>query len=554
MGRGDPRAIDRDRLAVLTLFGAALALRLLHLQQIHAYDPYFHHPSIDEESYHVWARAIAGGDWFGQTQDVLYLGPLYPYLLAPFYAVFGSNLLIPKLLHCVLGAGTCALVYLLGRELFDRRVGAIAGALTAGYAMLVFYGGHLLLENALVPLIVAVVLYTVRSLHDPTLRRWLATGALTGLATLGRENLLLYFAGVLIWMPIALRDRLDVRARLLRAGAFALAFAAFVAPVSARNSWLDGSFVLTNHTGGIVLYTAWHPDATGTYSVPRFMPAEKTGTPEEQRMVYARVAERELGVAYGTMRPSQVSSYWARRALEEIARDPPRTLRLLARKLDLLANRGEVWDIRPLELARDFSWVLRLPLLSFGLIAPLGLAGIALTLSRWRELVPAYGLLAVVVVTCLAFTVLERYRVLAVPLLSMFAAAALVQAYDAWRERRFRALALASLVYLASTGVGHRTIREDDYSMGHFNLANKYVELERWSLAVEQFERAAALRPSKLSFQNNLALSYERAGRPDDARTAWTRVRDLAAAQARPDYVERATRHLRELAGRGGSN
>ena len=74
------------------------------------------------------------------------------------------------------------------------------------------------------------------------------------------------------------------------------------------------------------------------------------------------------------------------------------------------------------ELSRQFSWVLRLPLLGYGTMLPFALLGIAMSAPSWRRLFPLYAMIAVYLATALIFYVLSRYRMPAEPVLIVFAA------------------------------------------------------------------------------------------------------------------------------------
>ena len=58
--------LSRDLEMGTGIFVLALGLRLLHLREIAALDPYFFRPAVDGTIYHDWAQRIAGGDWIGQ--------------------------------------------------------------------------------------------------------------------------------------------------------------------------------------------------------------------------------------------------------------------------------------------------------------------------------------------------------------------------------------------------------------------------------------------------------------------------------------------------------
>ena len=192
--------------------------------------------------------------------------------------------------------------------------------------------------------------------------------------------------------------------------------------------------------------------------------------------------------------------------------------------------------------------VLRLPLISFGFLAPLALLGIVLTGRAWRRLVPLYAMLGTVLATQLIFFVLSRYRMPAVPLLAIFGAAGLVQLLDAVHARRWKRLAGAASLLVAASFVIHQPILREDLSVAYYNLGNRYRDLEQWERAIDAYHESLRRNAGYISAHNNLAIAYERSGaHRAEAIEAWERVRALAVARNLERYVERADRHLRTL-------
>jgi len=547
-GAGPTRA---EWLGVAVLFFFALGLRLLHLAELRAHDPFFELPSVDPRMYHLWALEILGGDWLGDR--VFLNGPLYPYFLAGVYAVAGPSLLAAKAAQCVVGALSCVLVWAVSRRVFDRRVALLAGAITAVYEMLVFYEGTLVVANIQVPLALLGLLLVMRALERPGAGRFAAAGACVGLSVLARPNALLFAAMIAGWTLVALRGDASIGRRLALVGAFVAGTAALVLPVTARNYAVGGDFVLVTWAGGPNLYLGNNPDANGAFRVPRIFPRSMADDPWEQRAIFEAWAERATG---RVLLPSEVSAFWAARAREFVLEHPGRWLRLELRKLALAVNAFEPWNVRSVTMSREFSWVLRLPLVTFGVLAPLAFLGMVLTLAHARRLVPLYALLGSVLGTLLVFFVLSRYRMAAVPVLAIFAAAGLVECFDALRARRLRRIAIAvSLTAVFALGVHcpWRFARED-LSMAYYNLGNRYRDLEQWERAIGSYLESLRRRPSYLSAQNNLAIAYESTGQhDDDAIRIWEAILARARQQELSKYVDRAERRLRALRERAGA-
>src|SRR5262245_17507768 len=68
-------------------------------------------------------RSLATGEGFSPA--IKRRGPLYPLVIGGIYAVFGEQPLLVVLLQCVLFAGTCALVFDIGRRIFNLRAGIV---------------------------------------------------------------------------------------------------------------------------------------------------------------------------------------------------------------------------------------------------------------------------------------------------------------------------------------------------------------------------------------------------------------------------------------------
>jgi 4-amino-4-deoxy-L-arabinose transferase-like glycosyltransferase len=519
---------------------AAAALRVAHLREIAVHDPFFALHDVDSAVYDAWARRILQG--LSPDDGVLFLGPLYAYFMALVYAIGGATPSAVKVAQCALGVASVALVGLLARECFDRRVALVASAIAAGYEMLIFYGGTLLVVNVQVPLVLLLVWMSVRALRDPTPVRWLACGLLCGLCALARQTDLLFATALLAGLLLLHRRSLAAPQLAIRGALLAAGIAVLFAPFTLHNYRATGDFVLVNATGGANLYMGNNPYTDGTWVPPPI--ARRVDNPLAMRAAFTRVAETRAGRA---LAPSEVSAYWAREAVAFIVEQPGRWLALELRKLALFFNAREVWNIRAIAIERDFSAVLRLPLVRFGAVAPLGLLGIALSARRWRALFPLHAMLAVYLAAALVFFVLARYRAACVPILMVFAGHALVWLWDAARARRVRALAAAVIVWAGLIGLTHLPTGSDSLHMAWYNLGNKYLELERWDDAIASFEKSIAIRPGFVSSHNNLAIAYERAGRRDEAIAAWRRMLAWSLEHGEAARAERARRHLAAL-------
>jgi tetratricopeptide (TPR) repeat protein len=537
-----------ERYEILIVCGAVglgLALRLAHFFEIKANDPYFYFPSVDPRVYHEWASRIAAGDIIGD--EVFFLSPLYPYALAVLYKIAGASLYAARLLQLVAGAGSCALVYLLGKRTLGIATGAVAAYVWAIYAPAIFYDGDLLVTAIQTPLNLLLALAIVRASSRRSLASWAIAGALLGLSALARPNVLLLGGLILPWMALSLRGRLPKARILLAAAAFAASTAVIVLPATIRNYAVGDDLVLVSAQGGANFYIGNGPGATGVFRVPAEFPATRADDPDQQRIAYQKVAEAETGAA---LKPSEVSDYWWRRTWSHIASHPGRWCRLLVVKLGLFFNEYEPGSSGDIDTSRAFSRVLRAPLPTFAIVSPLALLGMALAWRRRANAFPLYAMVATYAASLVFFFVLSHYRMPAVPFLVVFAAYAAVWIGERIRARRAAAsaLALAGLVLAICATQPDLVDETGDRFIAHYNLGNKYRQMERYEESIAEYERSIALNPEYISAQYNLALLTERLpGHRDRSIAAWRRVMELGRKARDSAYVERAKRHLERL-------
>ena len=530
-----------EKIGAGAIFALALTLRLLHLREIGLHDPFFELPTTDARLYHQWAIAIADGDWLGE--GVFILAPLYAYFLGLVYAVFGSGIETAMIANALLGALSCVLVVAVGRRLFDRRVALIASAMIAADSTSVFFGGMLAATNLVVPLVLLLVLAAQRAHASPSAVRWFGAGLALGLGALAWQALLLFIPSLLSWPVFSENSSASRRASW---AALALAgVAVAILPVSVRNCAVTDQFALVNTGSGISLYAGNHPNAKGSYGMPRRYSRLVADAPVERRRLFAEVAEQTSGRKLG---PSEISRFWARETLGYISTNPRQWLRHEMRKFGLFWNAAELWNERSPTAERAFSWVRRLPLVSFAVVGPLALLGMGLFALEVRRLYLVYALIEFHLIASLIFSVLARDRMSALPALYLFGAAATCWLWDHFRGRRFRGLVigLAALGFAAS--LVHLPLSRENLAMAYYRLGDRFVQLEQWDEAIEYFGRSLNRDPGAVSTWSHLAVAFEERGDSHrDAVHTWLRVLDLARRQEFHLHAARAERHLREL-------
>ncbi|MFA4947596.1 MAG: hypothetical protein WC674_03690, partial [Candidatus Krumholzibacteriia bacterium] len=216
-------------------------------------------------------------------------------------------------------------------------------------------------------------------------------------------------------------------------------------------------------------------------------------TPEEQSINMEAVASKESG---RTLSQTQVSNFWLRAGLKYIRWNPGACAALVWRKFQFFWNAYERANVENFNFHRRFRGILLLPLLTFGVVAPLGLLGVFLTGRRRKKLWLLYGGILAYLSTALAFYVLARYRLSVVVFLIPFAGAACVELFALARGRRVAELALSLAALGALVFFSNMTVARDTpggVSNYHVRAGNAYVARGDTTRAGEEYRKALEL-------------------------------------------------------------
>jgi 4-amino-4-deoxy-L-arabinose transferase-like glycosyltransferase len=249
---GSPERSPARMLALVV--GVALAIRLVVVAFIFRGlpDPADHFQSFGEEVGWI-ARSIAlhrgfSSPYYPTTGPTALLPPLYPYLLAAVFKVFGiystGSALAILFLNSLFSALTCIPIYFATRISINARAARYAGWAWAIYPFAIYFSAARVWEYSLTSLILTTCFWLALTLDrhsDPA--RWLAVGLLFGLAALSNPAVLSLFP-VLLLLPLwrvyrAMRRitlRGQFRASLVRNGlSTALGVLAVLTPWTVRN-------------------------------------------------------------------------------------------------------------------------------------------------------------------------------------------------------------------------------------------------------------------------------------------------------------------------------
>ncbi len=486
---------------------------------------------VDSYFYHQWALDIIRGNFWGH--EVFFLRPLYPYLLAGVYAVFGTHMLPVQLLQAVLTTASCFLLYLVTCRLFDRRAGIFAAFGFALTGILVFYSGAYL--HVEVTVFLSLLFLWLILVAGNRTWLWILSGVCFGLLVICRPEMLAVLPFILfrLWRG-TLASRFSPLASRRGLVALTVAALAVVAVVPVRNYIVARDPVLFTAHSGINFYIGNNPSADGTWQPPAEFGKGVGFSHETLKRLSTTIDGRDV-------KASAASAYWTRQALRFMTHQPLAYLRLLGRKLLLFLSNYEVPNDYYPETAFAISLPLKLAFVNYGLVLALGFVGMFFAWPRRREAAPAYLFVLGNLFSALLFCVLSRLRAPVIPFLLMFAGYGLGELIDAFRQRKNArvgaGLAVLTLVYFISVIV---PVQRKSYSAQAWTQSgNIYLEQHSYVPAVDAFRRALAALPSYNYSRYCLVLGLAGAGRTADAEAEFLKIERATAGATERNTILR---------------
>jgi 4-amino-4-deoxy-L-arabinose transferase-like glycosyltransferase len=538
--------LHRYKVAFLLVVGLALVLRLIHLYEV-SDTPFFQELHTDPFMYHHWAIEIAQGDWLGGSRPVFYLGPLYPYSLALVYSVFGPSTLAACVVQTVLSALSAGLVYHLGRRLFNPATGLIAGLCAAFYGMFIFYSSLILGATLIIFLDLLMLVLLVSGLHRPAWWKWALAGLCFGLVACARGNVVLFGPVAILAIMVGFGFRCWKK-WLSGSLWLTLAFFAAISPMTLHNWFVGDDLVPLTSNAGANFFIGNNAHSDGLY----MRSARYKGRPmglsvRDQHANFPEVAREELG--RDDLKPSEISSFWVGKAFEEIGSDLGRWLALEGNKLKYILNAYELPNNRNYYFSKRFSVLLQLPLMTYGVLLPLAVAGMVISWQRWREHAVLLAFFIAQVAGLLAFFVLARYRLVVVPVLLVYAAAVIPWVYGELNIRRYWRVGVLAALLAVGYGVVYHRVPHTSYRANFTNLANAYRDLGRPEEALKNYDRTIKRWPDYYYAYLKKGEVLANMGRKDEAREAFDKALSLARKSQDTVHIRRIEARLRKLNG-----
>lgn len=446
----------RPWLVLSGLFFIALAVRGIYFYEL-AQIPYFDTvlPVYDHSNFDQGALSFAGGDGLARSPNNSY-SPLYKYFLGSIYFLFGRNFYVVYGLQFTLGAFGAVLIFLIGKKLFDARVGLLAFAGFSLCSTEIIYEG-IILRAAFITFLGILSFYMLVRLRESSGPLMLIGCALVlSLFFQSRPNTFLCLPVVIFYIHKYVFETWEPRSRLKGWGIFLIPLLLSFIPLLVQCYLVHGRFVFFDSSGPTAFMAGNFLDYPGAgFDLNLLIEFQKTHQLENL---------------------SPVSFIF-----QQIMMDPVGFLKMIWRKLFFYFNDLEGASNLSIYLYLENSKVLPFMLSHFSLFSSLGLMGIVLAVQRREKVFLLYAFLASLILSVVLFHVVSRFRVPTTPFLILFAAYAVGRACTWWSRKECRPIAVFAVVFLA---LFHGLRAPEDFTkvryVDYCNWSSAYLTEEKW--------------------------------------------------------------------------
>jgi Tfp pilus assembly protein PilF len=505
-------------LPIIIIAVVAFSARFIHLETIKD-NPFFNHPIMDEQYHDDWAQEIAEGELMERTP--FYRAPGYLFFLGSIYAIFGQGYYLPRLIGIIIGALSCVFVYLIGKEIFSKKVALLSAFLACFYGMFLYFDAMLLTTNLEVFLCLAGTYWILKWLSSKTNSHLIIAGLFWGLASITRPNFLIFVPVFALYVILTFK-RQSIRERLNPILLLIAAMIPAILIVMLMNILGGRDFVIIAWNGGINFFLGNNAHANGWSATSPQLDATWWGGYRDAIIIAERTLGKELS-------PSQVSGYWSGKGFEYIFSQPLAWLALVVKKLYLLLNTFDISNNQNIQAFKEFSPLLRIPLFSYGLILAFAVWGFARSL-RTKGTILLLLFLTFYSISIVLFFVTARYRVPLVPFLLIYGSHAIFWFIQKIKARRIKEVMLPIIAVAAMAVFFHTDLygtHITDYSNIHVSLGNRFFDRGDYRKASEEYKEALTHNPSNTDAMNALGNTYLMLKRTSTAKELFVRSLEL---------------------------
>ena len=451
----------RNFLILVGLFLIPLSVRFFYLLEL-SQTPFFDTvlKSFDHYNFDLGAQSFAQGDWLAQSPNNTY-SPLYKYFLGVIYYVFGRNFYAIYGIQFVLGALGSVLIFLIGKKLFDARVGFIAFLGFAFYSTEIIYEG-IILRAAFITFLAILSFYLLLRLQESCMPSRLVISALVlSLFFQSRPNTFICLPFIMVFLHKYVFEKWSPAERLKGWALFAVPLCFSFVPLLVQCYMVHGEFVFFDASGPRAFLAGNFIDYPGFGFNPNLL------------LQFQKENNLE------NLSPASF-------VFQQIMNDPFGFMGLYLRKIYFYFNNLEsASNISPY-LYQESSKILPYLLTHFSLFSSLGLIGVVLAIRNKEKIFLLHSYLIAMILSVSVFYVVARFRVPSAPFLILFSAYAVGRVLNGLGQKQYKSVGIIGLVFLSllygfRAPENHTSVRYVDYcNWGYAHmLEEKWFDLEK---------------------------------------------------------------------------
>lgn len=432
------RMENKEVVIVLFFFIFAFLIRLFCFSAFVQSDlfPFIKHS--DSHAYYLWAKDISSGSVIGTTAFMKW--PLYAYLLALFLKIFKDNLAYVYIIQYLWGAFSCVLVYLLGRLFFNRRVGFLSAGLFLLFGLTIFYESLLVYTSLSLWLNLFSLLCLFLLQKNLPKKNVFLLGLLLGFAALAQGSILPFALMAIFWLLSRLKN---FKERFILFGFFSCGLFSVLGLSFFHNLLAEKDNVLIAGNLGLNFYLGNNPESKGTFYYPKEFVPNQEGMFRDARIL----AEQQQG---RRLKTSEISSFWFKKGLDFLRKEPKRFSLLFLRKLMLIFSPKEFTHDIEIFSYKNIGHLQRWLFYDLHYLFCFALLGIFWNLKKIKELGLLYIYLVGVSFSIALFFVSSRYRISLFPVIAIFAGSGIEILLRACKKKKLLFIFFAFLFIILS--------------------------------------------------------------------------------------------------------
>ncbi len=494
---------------------------LIESQSIPFFDRFYDLQLVYDKSAKLIAfdKIFLGHEYFS-------VSPLYAYFLAIFYLIFSKQIFLIQLFQITISTLTIPVLYLVGKNIHSDKVGYTAAFLAAFFGNFIFYSTAILETTLQVFLVSSLLFFLTQDFECKVEKKWFLIGLLLALTAFTREAVLIFAPIALLWLIIKGRSFEKIKSHFAKVIAvYIIGLLILIVPFIIRNISASKSLVMITPTEGLNFYMGNNSADSDVFVNP-----EGFNYYEDMAGInYLRATEKK------NFLPAEASMKWFRKGLDFIFENPIDAFFLTAKKAFLILGDTENPETSSTdyEFYREtYSSVLKLPLISFYLVAVFGLAGLIYSWRERKRFSLLYWFSLSIFMMLAVFYVSGRARMLLSPILIVFSGYGIYSIFKNVKYKNFSELKSPVLFVLGFVLFQSFLIPKYNFQryMAYFDLGDYFTQVKNYDVAADSYEKSLLYREHYLT---HLKLGDVYALRKLNAEAL---QEYKAALELRPDY------------------